>query len=341
MNDERLAVVGGGSWGTTLAAMAAGAGRAVALLVRDEATARRLRDERRNARYLPDLALPDALRIESDPALACAGASVIVLAVPTTAMRKTAERLRPYVGNAVVVSAVKGLERGTLLRMSEVVEQALDGRAPVCALSGPNLAREIAAGKPAASVVAGTDPSAVAKAAAALRRPALRIYTSRDLVGVEIGGSLKNVIAIAAGIADGLDVGDNAKAGLMTRGLAEIARVGVALGADPLTFAGLAGLGDLVATCASPHSRNRTVGLALARGERLEEIAAALGQVAEGIETTGAAVALGGRLGVELPIADQLHAVMFAGKPPADAIAALLARDPTDEMPGLPRGASA
>ncbi|HEX5498221.1 MAG TPA: NAD(P)H-dependent glycerol-3-phosphate dehydrogenase, partial [Thermomicrobiales bacterium] len=281
---------------------------------------------------------PDALRIESDPAAGCADASVIVLAVPTMAVRETAERLRPVVGDAVVVSAAKGLERGTLLRMSEVVEQALVGRIPICALSGPNLAREIATGKPAASVVAGPDATAVAKAAALLRRPAFRIYTSRDVVGVEIGGSLKNVIAIAAGIADGLDVGDNAKAGLMTRGLAEIARVGVALGADPLTFAGLAGLGDLVATCASPHGRNRTVGLALARGERLEEIAAALGQVAEGIETTRAAVALGSRLGVELPIAEQLHEVMFAGKPPADAIAALLARGPTDEVQGLSRG---
>jgi glycerol-3-phosphate dehydrogenase (NAD(P)+) len=337
-NPERLAIVGGGSWGTTLAATAAGAGRSVVLLTRDEETARRLRRERRNVRYVPDLVLPDALRIESDPEIACAGASVIVLAVPTAAMRETAGALRPFVGDAVIVSAAKGLERGTLLRMSQVIAQEIGDAAPICALSGPNLAGEIAAGKPAASVVAGADPTAVATAAGLLQRPEFRIYTSGDLVGVEIGGSLKNVIAIAAGIVDGLDVGDNAKAALMTRGLAEIARLGVALGADPLTFAGLAGLGDLVATCASPRSRNRTVGLALARGERLETITASLGQVAEGIETTRAAVAMGRRLGVELPIAEQLHAVMFAGKRPADAIASLLARDPTEEMQGLSRG---
>ncbi|HEU5433174.1 MAG TPA: NAD(P)H-dependent glycerol-3-phosphate dehydrogenase [Thermomicrobiales bacterium] len=338
-NPERLTIVGGGSWGTTLAAMAAGAGRNVTLLVRDDETARRLRHDRRNARYLPELVLPDALAIDSDPA-ACASAAVIVLAVPTAAMRATGGALRPFVGDAVVVSAAKGLERGTLLRMSAVIEQALDGAAPVCALSGPNLAGEIASGKPAASVVAGVDPAAIATARGFLQRPEFRIYASRDLVGVEIGGSLKNVIAIAAGIADGFDVGDNAKAALLTRGLAEIARLGVALGADPLTFAGLAGLGDLVATCASPRSRNRTVGLGLARGERLDAIAAALGQVAEGIETTRAAVELGRRLGVEAPIAEQLHEVMFAGKPPAAAIAALLARDPTDEVQGLSRGAN-
>jgi glycerol-3-phosphate dehydrogenase (NAD(P)+) len=337
-NAERLTIVGGGSWGTTLAATAAGAGRWAALLVRNEETARRLQKDRRNVRYLPDLVLPKDLRIESDPAVACEDAAIIVFAVPTAAMRETAAALRPFVGDAVAVSAAKGLERGTLLRMSEVLEQALGDATPICALSGPNLAGEIAAMKPAASVVAGAAPAAVAKAAGLLQRPGFRIYTSGDIVGVEIGGSLKNVIAIDARIADGLDVGDNAKAALMTRGLAEIARLGVALGADPLTFAGLAGLGDLVATCASPRSRNRTVGLALARGEQLETITASLGQVAEGIETTRAAVALARRLGVELPIAEQLHAVMFAGKRPADAIASLLARDPTEEMQGLSRG---
>jgi glycerol-3-phosphate dehydrogenase (NAD(P)+) len=328
---DRLAVVGGGSWGTTLAATTAAAGRSVTLLVRDEATAQRLRADRRNARYLPDLVVPDSLHVESEFDVACENAAVIVLAVPTTAMRTTAAALKPFVGAAVVVSAAKGLERGTLLRMSEVIAQEVDGTTRACALSGPNLAGEIAAGKPAASVLAGVDAAAVVRAAMLLQMPRFRIYTSRDLLGVEIGGSLKNVVAVAAGIADGLGVGDNAKAALMTRGLAEIARLGVAMGAEPMTFAGLAGLGDLVATCASPHSRNRRVGLALARGERLDAIEASLGQVAEGIGTTRAAVELARRHGVELPIAEQLHAVMFGGKSPSDAIAALLAREPGDE----------
>lgn len=335
--DEAVAVVGGGSWGTTLAVLASRAGRAATLLVRDPEAARRLTEERRNARYLPDLVLPGRLRVTADPEVACRHAALCLLAVPTTAVRERARSLRPLLGRATVVSAAKGLERGTLARMTEVVVQELGeaARPRVGALSGPNLAREIAAGKPAATVIAGIDGDRVRRAGSLLQSPAFRVYANDDVVGVEMGGALKNVIAIGAGIGDGLGAGDNAKAAFLTRGLAEIARLGVASGAHPLTFAGLAGLGDLVATCESPLSRNRTLGQLLAEGKRLPEIQASLGQVTEGVETTRAARALGERAGVELPITSELHDVLFAGKSPRAAIGALMAREAKDERAGL------
>jgi glycerol-3-phosphate dehydrogenase (NAD(P)+) len=286
-----------------------------------------------NQRYLPDLPLPREIVITSDLAAACAGAAVIILVVPSHSMRETARQVAPYAGQALIVSAAKGLERGTLRRMTEVVGEQLgaDARHRICALSGPNLAVEIARGKPAASVVAGAEPAA-SRARDLLISTQFRCYTSSDVVGVEMGGALKNIIAIGAGMADGLEAGDNAKAAFMTRGIAEIGRLGLAVGANPLTFAGLAGLGDLVATCASPLSRNYRLGRELAAGRQLPDILERLGQVAEGVFATETATELGRRHGVELPITDQLHAILFSGKPALAAIRDLMRRDATDEL---------
>jgi len=329
----RVTIVGAGSWGTTLSLLAARAGQAATLYVREPERAAAIARTRRNARYLPEAELPPAVVISSDLAEACVGASMILLAVPSQAMRATARELAPFVGKAVVLSAAKGLERDSLKRMSEVLEDELGPDAPdrICALSGPNLAVEIARGLPAATVVAGPQPAA-ARARDHLMSPQFRCYTSLDLVGVEMGGALKNIVAIGAGMADGLDAGDNAKAGFMTRGIAEIGRLGVAAGANPLTFAGLAGLGDLVATCASPLSRNYRLGRELAKGRALADILDELGQVAEGVFATETAAELGLRHGIELPITEQLHAILFAGKSALSAIRDLMGRDPRDEL---------
>jgi glycerol-3-phosphate dehydrogenase (NAD(P)+) len=330
---QRVTIVGAGSWGTTLSLLVARAGHLPTLYVRDAEQAAAIVRSRRNQRYLPDVALAPGLVVSSDLAAACEGAAMLLLVVPSQAMRETASSIARCAGDAIVVSAAKGLERGTLLRMTEVVRQELGPTAGerICALSGPNLALEIARGKPAASVVAGPEPAAT-QARDLLMSAQFRCYTSSDVVGVEMGGALKNIIAIGAGMADGLDAGDNAKAGFMTRGIAEIGRLGLAVGANPLTFAGLAGLGDLVATCASPLSRNYRLGRALAHGRPLSEILAGLGQVAEGVYATETAYALGQRHGVELPITAQMHEILYAGKPVLAAIQDLMQRDAKDEF---------
>jgi glycerol-3-phosphate dehydrogenase (NAD(P)+) len=263
-----------------------------------------------------------------------AGAALVLMAVPSQAVRATARALAPSLeASTLVISCAKGLEVETRLRLSAVIAQeAPPAAGRLGALSGPNLANEIAAGHPATTVIAATDPAVAVAARAALMTPTLRVYTSSDLVGVELAGALKNIIALGAGIADGLGAGDNAKAAFMTRGLAEIARLGVAAGAHPLTFAGLAGVGDLIATCASPLSRNRRVGERLARGQPLETIMRELGHVAEGVATTRAARQLAADLGVELPITEQLYQVLFAGKPVAAAIHDLMTREPRPEL---------
>ena len=236
----RVAVVGAGSWGTTLAIVASRAGHDVTLHARNPDTAAALEVSRRNERYVPGAILPDAIRATADLALACRGAALILLVVPSQTVRDNARALAPLVGDAIVVSAVKGLERGSLKRMSEVLGEELGPTAArVCVLSGPNLAPEVAAGKPAAAVLAGSEPEAMERARDLLMGAQFRCYTNDDVVGVEMGGALKNVIALGAGIADGLAAGDNAKAAFITRGIAEIARLGVAVGAKPLTFAGL------------------------------------------------------------------------------------------------------
>lgn len=329
----RITVIGAGSWGTTLSLVVARAGQRPTLFVRDPGQARQMSETRRNQRFLPDHDLPPEIAITADLSDACAGAEMVLLVVPSQAMRQTAAVVAPLAGNAIIVSAAKGLERGSLQRMTEVVRAGFGAAAAdrICALSGPNLAVEIARGHPAASVVAGPEPAA-SRARDLLMSATFRCYTSADVVGVEMGGALKNIIAIGAGMADGMNAGDNAKAAFMTRGIAEIGRLGLAVGANPLTFAGLAGLGDLVATCASPLSRNYRLGRELALGGSLPEILERLGQVAEGVFAAETALELGRRHGVEMPITEQMNAILFSGKTAVAAIQDLMLRDAKDEL---------
>lgn len=334
---ERVAIIGSGAWGTTLSMVAAQAGNGVSLYVRDTGTAANMQATRRNERHLPAFAIPAAVEITADLETACRDAALILLVVPSQTMRENIRAVRPYAGDATILSAAKGLDRESLKRMTEVIREELPASAAarICALSGPNLSAEIAAGKPATSVIAGYDTAAAEVARDLLSTPLFRTYTNDDVIGVEIGGALKNVIAIGAGIADGLGAGDNAKAAFITRGLAEIARLGITLGAHPLTFAGLSGLGDLIATCASSLSRNHFVGQELAKGRTLLEIRAGMTSVAEGVFTTEAACALARRAGIELPISEQIHAVLFNGKSPIAAVADLMQRDAKDELEDL------
>ena len=332
-----VAVVGATGWGTTLAVILARHGLHVRLLVRSDAEARELDSVRENRALLPGVAFPPELAITPVVSAATKDTELVLVAVPSRSLRENARRLRGALPpGAVLLSATKGLEQATCLRSTEVLAQELpEAGTRLAALSGPNLSKEIAAGLPAATVVASQDPAVACQAQELVAAPRLRVYTSTDLIGVELAGALKNVIALAAGISDGLGYGDNAKAALMTRGLAEIARLGVALGAHPLTFAGLAGLGDLVATCSSPLSRNRSVGLALAQGRPLSEVLAGMRQVAEGVPTTAAARLLAQRRGVEMPITEAVHAVLFEGVHPRAAAELLLSREAGSEMQGL------
>ena len=337
MSRSRIAVIGSGSWGTTLACMLARSGRATTLLVRSEDEASSLRSAGENVRYLPGVRFPLQLAISGDRARALRNAQVILLAVPSQTMRANAAAIEPHVStDAVVLSCAKGLEQGTLARMTQVIAEELSvGPERVGTLSGPNIAHEISEGKPAVSVIATNGPEVSRTVQAVLTTPHFRVYTSDDVVGVELAGALKNIIALGAGIADGMQAGDNAKAAFMTRGLAEISRLGMALGAHPLTFAGIAGIGDLIATCASPHSRNRRLGQALAEGMTLQAAQAKLGQVAEGVTTVSTARDLARQHGVEMPITEQLHAILFEGKEPREAIVELMQRDVKHELDGL------
>ncbi|HSO28367.1 MAG TPA: NAD(P)H-dependent glycerol-3-phosphate dehydrogenase [Candidatus Sulfomarinibacteraceae bacterium] len=328
----RVAVIGSGAWGTTLAILVARA-EPVTLLCHSPETAARLTAERRNERRLPGVDLPDRVRPTADAA-ALAGAELVIVAVPSAHVRETMARVGSAIpGAAEMLSVVKGLEPGRLLRMTEVIADAggLDG-SRVAALSGPNLALEIARGLPASAVVAAADPALAERIVDRLGRREFRLYTNTDVLGVELCGALKNVIAIAAGAADGLGFGDNGKAGLMTRGLAEMMRVGIAAGANPLTFAGLAGIGDVIATCGSRLSRNHRLGEELAKGRAWADIEASLPGVAEGAYTVDAALALAGRLGVEMPIAREVHNALFEGKSVQRCLVDLLARESKDEL---------
>ncbi|MFN8533094.1 MAG: NAD(P)H-dependent glycerol-3-phosphate dehydrogenase [Dehalococcoidia bacterium] len=330
-----IAVVGASTWGTTLALLWARAGRPVSLLVRTPEEAATLQRDGCNRRRMPGHPFPPGLVLTADPEEALGRAEVIVLAVPSQTMRANVRQIAGATPpSAILVSAAKGIEIATTRRMSEVVSSELpDQTERVVALSGPNLSKEIAAGLPAATVVASHDRAAASRAQELLMTPMFRVYTNRDIVGVELGGALKNVYALVAGISDGLGMGDNAKSGAITRGLAEMTRLGVAAGAHPQTFAGLAGLGDLVATCASPSSRNHQVGISLGRGESLDAVLDRLGQVAEGVPTTVAAKALAAALGIELPIANAMHRVLFEGVPAHEAAMALMERERKAEFP--------
>ncbi len=327
-----VAVIGSGAWGTTLSILVARA-EPVTLLCHSAETAARLRSERRNERRLPGVSLPDTLLPSADPA-DLSTAALVIVAVPSTHLRETMKRFGPSIPpNADVLSAVKGLEAGTLMRMTEVIAEAAHVPATrLAALSGPNLALEIAAGLPASAVVAAQDPALADRVVSRLGRREFRLYTNADVLGVELCGALKNVIAIAAGAADGLGFGDNGKAGLVTRGLAEMMRIGIAAGANPLTFAGLAGIGDVIATCSSRLSRNYRLGEELAKGRKWTDIEASLPGVAEGAYTVDAAIALADRLGVEMPIAREVHNALFEGKSVQRCLIDLLGRESKDEL---------
>ncbi len=323
------AVVGATTWGTTLAILTARNGVPVRLLCRTGAEAGALRQDGEHRRFVPGVPFPETLLPEHDPATALRDARLVIVAVPSDRFRRNVRRIASHLPNdAVILSVTKGLERPSGLRMSEVLAQELpahpSGRFAV--LSGPNLAGEIIRNKPALTVVAAPDEAARRLVQDTLMSPAFRVYTSDDLAGVELGGALKNIIALAAGIADGLDGGDNAKAALVTRGLNEIGRLGIAAGAELLTFAGLAGLGDVIATCSSPLSRNRRVGEELAKGRALDDILAGMDAVAEGVNTTVAALEMAERLDVDMPITRLMYQVLFEGLPASDCIPVLMER---------------
>jgi glycerol-3-phosphate dehydrogenase (NAD(P)+) len=328
MDALRVAVVGGGSWGTGFAVLLAGRGHDVLLAVRDPARAAEIAAARENARYLPGVALPAVVTVEAaTPAEACAGRDLVVLAVPSRAFAATCEALRPGLsGDAVLLSLAKGLDPASGARLSTVAASGCGvDAARVAVLSGPNHAEEVARGAPAATVVASSSAELAERLRDAVSTATFRAYSSADVVGVELCAAAKNVIALAAGVSDGLGFGDNAKASLITRGLAEMARLGASFGADERTFAGLAGLGDLVATCCSAHSRNRAAGELLARGVPPAELEARIGMVAEGLTTAPVLRRVARARGLELPIAERVCAVL-EGEPPREATARLLAR---------------
>ena len=333
MAGARVAVVGAGAWGTTLAAQL-GRVEPVTLLCHSADTAARIVATGRNEPRLPDLELPRTVIATADPAAVAAATDLVILAVPSAHLRSMVEQVAPFLpATADLLSVVKGLERGTLRRMSEVVREASGAPADrVAALSGPNLAAEVARNLPASAVVAAADLGLAQRVAARLARRRFRLYVNEDILGVELCGALKNVVAIAAGAVDALGFGDNGKAGLLTRGLAEMTRLGMAAGANPLTFAGLAGMGDLIATCGSPLSRNHRLGVELAKGRSWPDIEATLPGTAEGAYTVDAALALATRHGVELPIAQEVHNALFAGKSVRRCLVDLLARESKDEL---------
>lgn len=336
--DIRVSVIGAGSWGTTVAALAA-QNAPTTLWARRATLAEQIDRDHENGDYLAGFRLPTQLRATADLEEAVRSADLLVMGVPSVGFRSTLEAVQPYLRPWVpVVSLSKGLEVDTRLRMTQIIEQVLPGR-PVGLLTGPNLAKEILAGHAAASVIAMDDRNVATAIRHLFQADLFRVYTNEDIVGCELGGVLKNVIAIGAGMADGLGAGDNTRAAVITRGLSEISRLGVAMGGHPLTFSGLAGMGDLVATCISPFSRNRHVGEHLGKGMTIDEVITSMNMVAEGVKTSKVVMELGEEHGIELPICSEVHAVCHEGRSAAEAYAGLLRRDTGDEMDGLlPRG---
>jgi glycerol-3-phosphate dehydrogenase (NAD(P)+) len=329
----QVAVIGSGSWGTALAVHLARVGHGVTLWARDPALAAEMRQRQANPIYLPDIVFPGGLAASDDLAGTLSAASVVVVAVPSHGVRTVARRMAAHLRpGALVVSAVKGIEEQSLRRMSEVLTEELPAAGAVAVLSGPSFAIELARGFPTAVVVGSAVPEAVEQVQNEFRSPLLRLYGTSDVIGVEIGGALKNTIAIAAGVVEGLGQGHNALAALITRGLAELMRLAVAMGGQRETLSGLAGLGDLVLTCTGGLSRNRHVGAELARGRSLAEVVASTKMVAEGVRTTEAALALGAQHGVELPITEQMAHVLSGRKDPPAALRELMGRRQKAEL---------
>ncbi len=329
MKQVDIGVLGAGSYGTCLAKLLADAGHRVTLWARSQELVDSIRTTRINEAYLPGYSLPDGAEITADLAVACSGKSIVLAVTPSHAARSVLSQALPHFDDGVVVvNASKGLEMGTSDRIdqiyTEIFPAAIAARATY--LSGPTFAKEVAAGQPSAIVVAGRDTNSTQLVQETFSTERFRVYSSEDIIGVQIGGALKNVVAICAGISDGLGFGQNARAALITRGLAEITRIGVKLGAEPMTFAGLSGLGDLVLTCAGDLSRNRQVGLALGRGKKLEAIVSEMRMVAEGVKTTKVAHELAAKLGVPAPLAGFAHGVLYEDRSAADGLVELMGR---------------
>jgi glycerol-3-phosphate dehydrogenase (NAD(P)+) len=332
-----VAVIGAGSWGTAFAAIAADQGIDTTLWARREELAEAISTRHQNPEYLPDIDLPPALAATHDLQKAVETASVVVMGVPSHAFRSILGEVVPHLSVDVpVVSLTKGIEQDSLKRMSEVMEEEASlGPSRVAVLSGPNLAKEIARRQPSATVVACADVEQATRLQDLFMAPYFRVYTNPDVVGCELGGAMKNVIAIAAGMAQGMGFGDNAKASLITRGLAEIARLGSKLGGNPLTFAGLAGMGDLVATCVSPLSRNRTVGEQLGKGRKLDEVVGEMNMVAEGVKTSRPLCQIAADAGVEVPISEHVVKVLYEDVSPEDMVLSLMMREAKPELHGI------
>lgn len=329
----RIAVIGAGSWGTTVACLAAQR-HATVMWARRPELVERINEERRNEQYLPGAEIPYSLTVTGDLEAALTDAEVVVMGVPSHGYREVLSQAAAVVPiDAAILSLSKGIEQGTLKRMTEVTREELPDHDPaiIGVLSGPNLAREVIAGQPAATVIAMADTDRSHTLQQVFMSPSFRVYTNTDVVGCEIAGALKNVMAIAAGMAKGLGFGDNTMATLVTRALAELTRLGVAMGGEPLTFAGLAGMGDLIATCVSSQSRNNRVGTELGRGRSLDDIVSEMNMVAEGVKTTRAVLDLAEEYAIEMPIAHQVGRVLYEGARPRDAVLALMTREPKAE----------
>ncbi len=326
-----VAVVGAGSWGTGLAIHLGRLGKPVRLWARDTALAADIARRRENTRYLPGVWIPEGVDAMSDAQKALEMAAIVVVAIPSHGVEATLGAMTSSMSpSATIVSATKGLEPRRGWRISELLGELAPGH-PVAVLSGPSFAREVALGRPAALVIASAAEGMARRLQRELAAPAFRLYTNRDVLGVELGGALKNVMAIATGLSDGLELGENARAALITRGLAEMTRLGVALGAQAATFSGLAGLGDLVLTCTGSLSRNRALGQQIARGRRLSDVEGETPMVAEGVRTVSSALRLAGEVGVPMPICREVGQVLFGAKPAREALHDLLARDPRAE----------
>lgn len=332
----RIAVVGAGSWGTAVGWLLGGKGYDVTLWAREPEIADGINEEHRNPTYLADVLLPESVRADHDVERAVSGADAVAVVTPSIGVRTTARAMRGAVGpDTPVIVLSKGVERDTLMLMTEVLAEELGGRERIAALSGPNHAEEVSRGIPSATVVTSYDPAVAEFFQDVFLTPFFRVYTNPDVTGVELAGASKNVIAIAAGISDGLGYGDNTKASLMTRGLAEMARLGAACGANPLTYMGLAGMGDLIVTCTSRHSRNRALGELVATGGTVEEYAQRTRMVAEGAVACLALGELGAAKGVELPITDMVRRVLYEGLDPREAERYLMGREAKDELHGM------
>lgn len=332
---ERIGVLGGGSWGTALAKLLAEKGFAVSMWVHSAERCREIAEKRENAAYLPGIGLPDSLVPSTDLAEVVADKSMIVAVVPSHVFRDVmGQAARELTGSPIVVSASKGIEDGTSKTMIGVLEDVMPPtlHAGLAALSGPSFAREVARGMPTAVTAASRSAATAAAVQRAFSNSFFRVYTSEDVVGVELGGAVKNVIAIAAGMSDGLGYGHNSRAALITRGVAEVARLGARMGADPRTIAGLAGLGDLVLTCTGDLSRNRGVGLRLGKGEKLADVLADMKMVAEGVRNARSVHELARKVGVDMPITEQMNLLMHEGKSPRQVVVDLMSREPKPEI---------